>query len=83
MEVRYARRAQRDLEDLNSQVRVRVEYAVARLAVGLTRGRPLTGSRRGLYRLRAGDWRIIYRFLDSETLAIETIGHRREVYRQG
>ena len=35
-----------------------------------------------LYRIRAGDWRIVYAIRDSELVIIVIrIGHRREVYR--
>lgn len=37
----------------------------------------------GLYRIRAGDWRIVYTVRDQELLVLVIrIGHRREVYRQ-
>jgi mRNA interferase RelE/StbE len=40
----------------------------------------LTG--RGEYRLRIGDYRVIYDFdLDAEELRLITLGHRRDVYR--
>ncbi|MHB8203304.1 MAG: type II toxin-antitoxin system RelE family toxin [Desulfomonilaceae bacterium] len=42
---------------------------------------PLTGLD-GLYRLRVGDYRIIYRVLDSDlSVLIVKIGHRKDVYR--
>jgi mRNA interferase RelE/StbE len=41
----------------------------------------LTGQFSGRYRLRTGDYRIIYRLDHGERLIIvETIGHRRNVY---
>ena len=33
-----------------------------------------------LYRLRHGDYRVIYQIIDEE-IAIRAVGHRREVYR--
>ena len=35
---------------------------------------------RGLYKLRVGDWRLIYKLHDKECLFV-TLGHRSEVYR--
>ena len=35
----------------------------------------------GLYKLRAGDFRLIYRILQTGTLDFVTLGHRSEVYR--
>ncbi|MBA3874000.1 MAG: type II toxin-antitoxin system mRNA interferase toxin, RelE/StbE family [Anaerolineae bacterium] len=41
----------------------------------------LTGQWAGYYRIRVGDYRIIYRIEHSELLiVIEAIGHRREIY---
>ena len=36
---------------------------------------------KGLYKLRVGDWRLIYKIEQSELLFI-TLGHRSEVYRK-
>jgi mRNA interferase RelE/StbE len=38
----------------------------------------------GLYRLRVGDYRIVYRVQDRILVVLVLkVGHRREVYRQG
>jgi mRNA interferase RelE/StbE len=38
---------------------------------------------KGLYRIRAGDYRIVYQIRDDALLVlIVRIGHRREVYRK-
>jgi mRNA interferase RelE/StbE len=42
----------------------------------------LKGELSGLFKLREGDYRIIYQILHKErTLVIHAIGHRREIYR--
>jgi mRNA interferase RelE/StbE len=41
---------------------------------------PLTGPFEGLYKLRVGDYRVIYAF-SAASVAILRIAHRREVYR--
>ena len=43
---------------------------------------PLKGPLKGLYKLRVGDWRVIYS-IDHERKAIvvHMVGHRREIYR--
>lgn len=42
---------------------------------------PLRGKQfKGLYKLRAGDWRLIYQIVSDECVFI-TLGHRSEVYR--
>ena len=41
----------------------------------------LTGEQfKGLFKLRVGDWRLIYRVAGGEALFV-TLGHRSEVYR--
>jgi addiction module RelE/StbE family toxin len=41
----------------------------------------LTGAQfKGLFKLRVGDWRLIYKIVGSEVLFI-TLGHRSEVYK--
>jgi len=47
------------------------------------RPEPLKGGLRGLYKLREGDYRIIYELLPQQRLIlVHCIGHRREVYRR-
>jgi len=44
-------------------------------------GKLLTPWRNGIYSHRHGDYRILYRILESEkTIVISKIGHRKEVY---
>lgn len=44
---------------------------------------PLKGELTGLYKLRVGDYRVIYEILHEEsTIVIHAIGHRREIYRR-
>ena len=35
---------------------------------------------KGLYKLRVGDYRLIYRFVDGTTMDFLYLGHRREIY---
>jgi mRNA interferase RelE/StbE len=43
---------------------------------------PLKGEGRGLWRLRVGDWRILYQIQNKELIVLVVdIGHRRDVYR--
>lgn len=43
-------------------------------------GKPLRHSKSGLWSLRVGDWRVIYKILQDE-IWIVRIGHRSEVYK--
>ena len=80
--VRYTPYGQRALRALPPDVAPRIEAAIRRLADGRAQGEPLSGRWRGLWRLRLGDWRIIYALPGDDVVVIHGIGHRRDVYRQ-
>jgi mRNA interferase RelE/StbE len=42
-------------------------------------GKPLAGSLKGHYRLRVGDYRVIYRVND-DVVTVVAIGHMRDIY---
>ena len=43
----------------------------------------LTGDLAGLYKLRIGDYRVVYELVQSEQMmVIHLIGHRKEIYRK-
>ncbi|MGH9043672.1 MAG: type II toxin-antitoxin system RelE family toxin [Acidimicrobiales bacterium] len=80
IEVRPA--AIRALRKLGRGIRPRIEGAIALLAEDPRppASRPLTG--RPGYRVRVGDYRIIYTIQDDRMLiVVVTLGHRRDVYR--
>jgi len=85
-EVRLARRAVRSLEDLQRRDQQRIRAAIDLLAEN---PRPpscvaLQGEV-GVYRVRVGDYRIVYELLDQvlvvQVVQVVRVGHRREVYR--
>jgi mRNA interferase RelE/StbE len=42
---------------------------------------PLTANLAGFYKLRVGDYRVIYEFdRNTRTITIDRVGHRREIY---
>jgi mRNA interferase RelE/StbE len=76
--------AESDLENLDRLLARRIVRRVEWLAEHLDEINlaPLTGELSGLFKLRVGDYRVIYRVIKSENLiVIHRIGHRREVYR--
>ena len=80
VEVRPA--ALRALRKVDPKVRPRIEGAIALLAEDPRppASRPLTG--RAGYRVRVGDYRIIYTIQDDVLLiVVVNLGHRRDVYR--
>jgi mRNA interferase RelE/StbE len=43
----------------------------------------LTGELSGLYKLRVGDYRVIYEIVrDERVIIIQAVGHRRDIYRK-
>jgi mRNA interferase RelE/StbE len=59
-----------------------LEDEIAILEDPRTRGKALHGEKRGLWRYRVGDYRIICEILDDQlVIAAITIGHRKEVYK--
>ena len=79
--VEFERRAEKDLERLDPQVKQRVLTAIGRLAddPGSADLRSLTG--RAESRLRVGDWRVIIKLdIASRTIIIERILPRGRAY---
>ena len=73
------------LARLDKGVGRRIVERVNWLAANLDDIRPeaLSGDLVGLYKLRVGDYRVIYEIVRKEkTIVIHAIGHRREIYRK-
>ncbi|HEY4760769.1 MAG TPA: type II toxin-antitoxin system RelE/ParE family toxin [Thermoguttaceae bacterium] len=84
-DIRILKPAVKDLEKLDKVVAKRVVEKMNWLAQNLDEIRPqqITGELRGLYKLREGDYRVIYEIIHKENLiVIHCIGHRREIYRK-
>jgi mRNA interferase RelE/StbE len=82
--IQWKRSAKKELKKLDKQVIRRIIQAVENLAKDpwQSTSKKLVGSD-SIYRIRVGDYRIIYS-LESSVLTIEIIkvGHRKEVYRK-
>lgn len=82
--VEFARPAEREFERLPPQVRARLLPRIDALAAdprppGVVR---LIGDRE-LYRIRVGDYRVIYTIEDDVLLVlVVSVGHRSDVYRR-
>lgn len=82
MEVRIKREAKKELGKLDKVIAQRIFDAISSLRdfpdvqnIKRLKGDPIR------YRLRVGDWRVVFT-VSSDTLTIETIKHRREVYQK-
>jgi mRNA interferase RelE/StbE len=83
--IRILDTATRELARLDKPTGRRIVERINWLAANLDKIRPeaLTADLAGLYRLRIGDYRVIYEIVhDEQTVVIHAIGHRREVYRR-
>jgi len=82
--IRILDAAIRELERLDKPVGRRIVERINWLAENLDNLKPetLRGELSGLYKLRAGDYRILYEILEDEQfIVIHHIGHRREIYK--
>ncbi len=83
-ELRILQAATRELASIDTQVARRILARLNWLAANLDNLRPqaLTGNLAGLFKLRVGDYRVIYEVLrDERVIIVHLIGHRREIYR--
>jgi mRNA interferase RelE/StbE len=82
--LRIKQSALRSLERLSKPDQTRVDRLLAKLALNERPpgAIPLTGAGKGLWRARAGDWRVVYQIDDAnKVVLVVMIAHRREVYR--
>ncbi len=82
IEIRWERRALKELKAVDKDAQRRIVAAVEQLVEQPLKGTQLSAQWKGLRRLRVGEFRVIYAF-DGTRLLISVIrvGHRREVYR--
>lgn len=81
--IQFLPASNRDLRRMSQQVNRRIRQAIANLSVNprLRGHRKMKGFER-LYRVRVGDYRVIYEIDDGARLVrITRIMHRRDVYR--
>lgn len=85
-QVEFDRAAARDLRKLGADAERRVLGFLRERISGSPDprrlGQALTGDRKGLWRYRVGDYRIVAAIEDNRfVVLVLTVGHRREVYR--
>ena len=83
-EIIFDKSAEKDLDDLSSEITRRVIKAISKLAndprpMGFKK---LKAANENLYRIRSGDYRIIYAVADEiKIVNIRRVRHRKDVYR--
>jgi len=76
--------AERDFEQLDKPVAKRIRQRLLWLAEHFEQitPEPLSGPLADLYKLRVGDYRVLYDILQQEqVIVVHRVRHRREVYR--
>ncbi len=84
-QVEFRPRAARDFENLDQVVADRLLNKLRWLAENFDSVKPehLTGPFTGLFKLRMGDYRVIYQAdREKRLLTVRLVGHRREIYDQ-
>lgn len=82
--IRLLKDATREINRLDKPVASRILRKLRWLAENLDNitPEPLKGGLAGLYKLREGDYRVVYEVLRSEnTMVVHLIGHRRDIYK--
>ncbi|MCI5224769.1 MAG: type II toxin-antitoxin system RelE/ParE family toxin [Candidatus Electrothrix sp. AR4] len=83
-QVDFTPTAANDLKRLNKPVAQRVFSKIRWLSENFSSLSPvsLTGQWSGVYKLRVGDYRVLYTFSkEKESITIHFVRHRREVYK--
>lgn len=83
--VRVLKLASKELEQLGKPIAHRIIQRINWLAQNIEKVRlePLKGQLSGLYKLRIGDYRVIYEILGDENLIIiHAVGYRRDIYKK-
>lgn len=70
-----------DIPKLDSRLRKRIEYAIkTRLSTAPHQyGEPLRKTLKGYWKLRVGDYRVVYKIVESEVWILGII-HRKDIY---
>lgn len=87
-EVAFSAHAKRQLRKLDPQTRLKLIAALEALATnphGINLNvKPMKGDDKGAWRLRVGNYRIIYDLYDGELVVwVIELGHRRDIYQGG
>ena len=84
-EVEFTSEAESDLARLSKTIAQRILKKIHWLAENFedVAPEPLTGEWKGLYKLRVGDYRVLYTFsqVERRVIIVHLIKHRREVYK--
>ena len=77
----FTRMAMRDIRKLPKDAQRRIELAMDELLDDVRAGDTLHGGGEGYWKLRAGDYRIIYRIKSEALVEIQYVRHRSGAYK--
>jgi len=82
VKVEWTERAIKDIERLDKPIAQRILRKLDWFSRNFERlnPEPLSGRFKGTFKLRLGEWRVIYT-IEGETAVIQFVGHRREIYK--
>jgi mRNA interferase RelE/StbE len=80
----WTENAIKDLEKIDKLITRRIFRRIAWLASNFERvaAEPLAGEFKGTFKLRIGDWRVVYS-VEGDNIIIQYVGHRKEIYKTG
>ena len=80
--VEWAEGALEDLEKLDKTIANRILSKITWFSIHFDSIIPeeLSGDLAGMFKLRVGDWRVLYT-IEDDSMIVQAIGHRREIYR--
>ena len=84
VKIEWTEGAIKDLEKLDKLVALKVLKKVTWFSKNFEQlvSKSLSGEFKGTYKLRVGDWRVVYT-VEGKTIIIQFVGHRREIYKIG
>jgi mRNA interferase RelE/StbE len=83
--VEFTPQAEEDLSRLDKTIAQNIAHKIDWLSQNLENiiPAPLKGKFKGKYKLRVGDWRVVYSFENStRIITVYAVRHRSEVYKQ-
>lgn len=82
LKVEWAKGAFEDLQNLDKPIAQRILSKISWFTEHFDNitPEPLSGDFVGTYKLRVGDWRVVYT-IESDVIVIQAVGHRKEIYR--
>ncbi len=78
MQIVYSRAAVKAINSMDKATKQRIKAGIEKIPLGDIK--PLQGSK-GSYRLRVGDWRVLFSYQEGDIILIEKIEPRGGVYK--